>query len=87
MAAGEMLELSNWAEVNEALLIDLSLDEILHAYHHQREALGSPPSEPDDAALLRALIFDTVLTDSTVTDLLKNLTTTDGDQKETGHDH
>ena len=33
LTAGEMLELSYWAEINQTLLINMSLDEILRTYH------------------------------------------------------
>lgn len=89
-AAVEMLEVANWAEVNEALLRDMSLDEILTEYHLHHEALGNPPPEPDDAVLLRKLIFDTVITDATVIRILESLGTTYPEpgelSKDTDHD-
>ncbi|WP_461186823.1 hypothetical protein [Arthrobacter sp. Z4-13] len=87
MAAGEMLEVCTWAEINQAVLTGMSLDEILCAYHDHHTLLGNPSPESEDAILLRALIFDTILTDSAVKDILNNLAATGGEQKETGHEH
>ena len=86
MAAGTMLEVSMWAENNQESLTGMSLGEILNAFHVHQAALGNPPPDPEDANLLRALIFDTVLTDSAVLDILTDLTATGGEQKETSHE-
>ncbi|MDD0858262.1 hypothetical protein NHF46_11745 [Arthrobacter alpinus] len=41
--AVEMLEVSTWAEINEALLRGMSIAEILTKYFLHQEALGNPP--------------------------------------------